>query len=82
MLLCSVPGSDMIPRIKLNLDDATCKSDSSQVGKDGEEPKEKKRKEEETVTNDEEEKSDEAHANLVKLTEIAYRIRMGHRGAL
>ncbi len=30
----------------------------------------------------EEEKSDEAHANLVKLTEIAYRVRMGHRGAL
>ena len=30
----------------------------------------------------EEEKSDEAYANLVKLTEIAYRIRMGHRGAL
>ena len=29
-----------------------------------------------------EEKSDEAHANLVKLTEIAHRIRMGHRGAL
>ena len=29
-----------------------------------------------------EEKSDEAHANLVKLTEIAYRIRMGHPGAL
>jgi hypothetical protein len=29
-----------------------------------------------------EEKSDEAHANLVKLTEIAYRIRLGHRGAL
>jgi len=29
-----------------------------------------------------EEKSDEALANLVKLTEIAYRIRMGHRGAL
>jgi len=29
-----------------------------------------------------EEKSDEAHANLVQLTEIAYRIRMGHRGAL
>jgi hypothetical protein len=29
-----------------------------------------------------EEKSDEAHANLVKLTEIAYRVRMGHRGAL
>ena len=29
-----------------------------------------------------EEKADEAHANLVKLTEIAYRIRMGHRGAL
>ena len=30
----------------------------------------------------EKEKSDEAHANLVKLTAIAYRIRMGHRGAL
>lgn len=29
-----------------------------------------------------EEKADEAHVNLVKLTEIAYRIRMGHRGAL
>jgi hypothetical protein len=29
-----------------------------------------------------EEKADEAHANLVKLTEIAYRIRLGHRGAL
>jgi hypothetical protein len=29
-----------------------------------------------------EEKSDEAHASLLKLTEIAYRIRMGHRGAL
>ena len=29
-----------------------------------------------------EEKSDEAHENLVKLTGIAYRIRMGHRGAL
>ena len=29
-----------------------------------------------------EEKSDEAHANLVKLTEVAYRIRLGHRGAL
>lgn len=29
-----------------------------------------------------EEKADEAHANLVKLTEIAYRIRMGHPGAL
>jgi hypothetical protein len=28
------------------------------------------------------EKADEAHENLVKLTEIAYRIRMGHRGAL
>ena len=28
------------------------------------------------------EKPDEAHENLVKLTEIAYRIRMGHRGAL
>lgn len=29
-----------------------------------------------------EEHSDEAYANLVKLTEIAYRIRLGHRGAL
>jgi hypothetical protein len=29
-----------------------------------------------------EEKSDEAHANLVDLTDIAYRIRIGHRGAL
>ena len=29
-----------------------------------------------------EENSEEAHANLVKLTEIAYRIRIGHRGAL
>jgi hypothetical protein len=29
-----------------------------------------------------EEKSDEAHENLLKLTEIAYRIRLGHRGAL
>ena len=29
-----------------------------------------------------EEKSDETHANLVKLTKVAYRIRMGHRGAL
>ena len=28
------------------------------------------------------EKAEEAHENLVKLTEIAYRIRMGHRGAL
>lgn len=34
----------------------------------------------ETAARDE--KQDEAHENLVNLTEIAYRIRMGHRGAL